>query len=106
MKQRLPFFSLMIVLGLLIQNATNAADPYIRIKKGENLFFDRLDLKVDSTELHLQVKVTDLLGQTIEQYEILRSLTFVPTASLKPGYYILHISSGAYITTKRIVITA
>jgi len=106
MKQKLPFFSLIIVLGLMVQNTTNAADPYIRIKKGENLFFDRLDLKVDSAELHLHVKITDLLGQTIEQFEILRSLTFVPTASLKPGYYILRISSGAYITTKRVVIAA
>ncbi|OJJ21017.1 hypothetical protein BKI52_10610 [marine bacterium AO1-C] len=106
MKQKLPFFSIIIVLCLLAQNATNAADPYIRIKKGENIFFDRLDLKVDSTQLHLQVKITDLLGQVVGKFEILRSLTFVPTASLKPGYYIVRISSGAYITTKRVVITA
>ncbi len=106
MKQKSPFFFLIILLSFLAQNATNAADPYIRIKKGENLFFEHLNLRVDSTQLHLQVKITDLLGQTIEQFEILRSLTFIPTASLKPGYYIVRVSSGAYVTTQRVVITA
>lgn len=105
MNKKLLFFSLVTAGCLLIQNATNAADPYIRIKKGENLFFDQLDLRVDSSQLHLQVQITDLLGQTIKQCEILRSLTFVPTASLKPGYYILRISSGAYVTTKRVAVT-
>lgn len=106
MKKKLLFCTMVFPLWIMAQNATYAHDPYIRIKKGQNLFFDQLNLKVDSTQLHLQVTISNLLGQTIQAFKILRNLSFVPTSTIKPGYYILRISSGEHITTKKIVITA
>ncbi len=106
MKKKLLFFSLTAFLFFMAQTTTYAHDPYIRIKKGENLFFNKVEFKIDQSELHLNITISDLLGQTVKQVKILRSLTFVPTASLKPGYYILKISSGAHTTTKRMVVTA
>lgn len=106
MNKKLLFLSLPLMLLLLVQTSTYAHDTYIRIKKGENLFFHKIDFKIDHSSTHIKVSISNLLGQTIKESKILRSLSFVPTASLKPGYYILKISSGAYTTTQRMVVTA
>lgn len=105
MNKKLLFFPLTCALFFILQTSTYAHDPYIRIKKGENLFFHKINFKIDHTSAHIKVTISNLLGQTIKETQILRSLSFVPTASLKPGYYILKISSGAYTTTQRMVVT-
>ncbi|WP_299456707.1 T9SS type A sorting domain-containing protein [uncultured Microscilla sp.] len=105
MNKKLLFLSIPLALVFILQTSTYAHDPYIRIKKGENLFFHKINFKIDHTKPHIKVTIANLLGQTVKESKILRSLSFVPTASLLPGYYILKISSGAYTTTQRMVVT-
>ncbi|MDT4862858.1 hypothetical protein FQZ97_975330 [compost metagenome] len=82
-----------------------AEAPGLRVRIWPNTFTTRLEVEIGGETPGGEVQLVDLLGNVLkrERYEGKEKLLSMQTEKLKTGLYILRVSSGSEVVTRRVV---